>query len=286
MIGATHAAMTKAVVEALNWPGDWNLVARSAILPDDVQTIGVEQYGCHLLGKNLAALVHFAVPSANGHYNGYCWMRDSSVPHVDLSKVQVIPHPEAWGFPIVEDPEFIKTEPFSKLVIDLSGHASLQADEFTYSTCAVMGEWAFNCYRKVLRTWKGKADYQMALDTLAGEMYHLLVEDPVVPYHGAGVMLDGHSAFEGDVDECYKEMEGSGEVALILKGLIAADNKPNAGVRTLAETLAQKAYVSPRRLAWRRCFWRRGWNKAVRACVLQGLTGSVQLGKLLMAEKG
>lgn len=283
MFGSTHIAMTKAVVEALGWPGDRNLVARNAAWPDEARVIEVEKYGAHVIGRNLASLTHFTRPIGKGKFGGYCWKSDASVPRIDLSTVKVIPRPEAWGDWAKNDPEILAAEPFAKLVRDLTGHATIQADEITYSTSANMAQWAYEAYVKVAGAKPRGAGAQAVLDILAGVQYHLAAQDPSVPHHGACVLLDGHSAFEGDVDECYKRMEGSGEIAALLKTLIVANNAPkDLTPRLLAEDVAKRAYVSPKRLGWSRCFWRAGWNKLVRACVLRGLTSSVQLGKVLL----
>ncbi len=283
MNGSTHIAMTRAVVEALGWPGDRNLVARSARWPDDARVIEVEKYGAHVIGKNLASLTHFTRPVGGGKYIGYCWKLDKSVPHIDLSSVKVIPKPEAWGDWAEDDPEIQAAEPFAKLVKDLTGHASIQADEITYSTAAVMAAWAFETYVKLAKKLPPGPERQKVLDILAGMDFHLGAQDPAVPHHGACVMLDGHAGFEGDTDECYKRMEGSGEIGELLKTLVKADNAPkDLTIRAIAEDTATRAYVSPSKLGWYRCFWRKGWNKLVRACVLRGLVSSVQVGKVLL----
>lgn len=278
---STHCTMTKAVVEALGWPGDLNLVARSAGWPDQARVIEVEKYGAYVLGHSLSSLTHFCRPLGGGKFEGYCWKLDRSVPHIDLSTVKVLPHPDAWGD--WADPEIQAAEPFAKLVKDLTGHASIQADEITYSTSAVMAEWTYETYVKLVKKLPPGPERQKVLDILAGMDFHLAAQDPPVPHHGDCILLDGHSAFEGDVDEVYKKMEASGEIAALLKTLIAADNAPEGLLpRKIAEDTATRSIVSPSRLGWYRCFWRRGWNKLVKACVLRGLTSSVQVGKVLL----
>lgn len=280
---ATHCAMTKSVVVALGWKGDRNLVACNAAWPDEARVIEVEKYGAHIIGRNLASLTHFCRPIGGGKYEGYCWKLDRSVPGIDLSSVQVIAKPAEWEFPVTgTGGRLLKLEPFAKLVADLTGHGSLQADEVTYSTAAVMAEWCYRGYRMFGGMLAG-ADLRRARDILAGWQFHLAAQDPAVPHHSANVLLDGHSAFEGDVDELYKKMEGSGEIAALLSTLVVADNAPD-GVepRAIAEVTATSAVVSPRKLCWYRTMWRPGWNKLVKACVLRGLTSSVRLGKVLM----
>jgi hypothetical protein len=285
MNGATHIAMTKAVVEALGWKGDHNLVAQNADYPDRVRAIEVEKYGAYVIGRNLASLTHFVQPVGKDKYVGYCWKRDRSVPHIDLSSVKVIPKPEAWGWPF--DASMTAKEPLAVLVRTLtqpSSKGSIQADEITYSTAAIMGEWAENCYGELAKKLTG-AERQKALDTVAGSIFHLGAQDPAVPHHADCILLDGHSGFEGDVDEEYKRMVGDGTIGELLKTMIKADNAP-AGltIRAIAEQTATRAVVSPRKLGFYQCFWRRGWNKLVHRCVLLGLTSSVQVCKVLMRE--
>ena len=281
----THIALTKAVVEALGWKGDLNLVARNAAYPDQVRAIEVEKYGAYVIGRNLASLAHFICPVTKDKFAGYCWMLDKSVPHIDLSKVKVIPKPEAWGWPI--DAEMAKEEPLAKLVRDLTtpGHiGSIQADEITYSTAGIMGEWVFDCYKILAKKLTGE-ERQKALDTLAGWQFHFGAQDPCVDHHAARILLDGHSGFEGDVDEEYKRMFGKGTINELLKTLVKADNAPvGLTIRAIAEQTAKSAVISPRRLCFYRSFWRKGWNKRVHQCVLRGLTSSVKVCKVLIRE--
>lgn len=286
MNGSTHIALTKVVVEALGWKGDLNLVSRNAEYPDSVRAIEVEKYGAHVIGKNLASLTHFCRPiGKTGKFEGYCWMSDRSIPKIDISDVKVLPKPEAWGTPLTE--EMTKEEPLFKLVKDLSSpehKGSIQADEITYSTSANMGEWVFDCYKTLAKKLTGE-ERQKALDTLAGWMFHLGAQDPAVPHHSCNVMLDGHSGFEGDVDEEFKRLTGDGTVAALLKTAIQSDNAPDGlTIRAISEQTAVKAYVSPNKLHFSQCFWRKGWKKMVHQCLLRGIISSVQVGKVLMRE--
>jgi len=284
---STHIALSKEVAKALQWKGDLNLLARSAGSPDEVQTIAVEIYGCHVIGKNLASLVHFTKPLGKGKYEGYCWKMDPSVLKINLSSVKVIPHPEAWGFPVTG--QWIQEEPFGKLVRDLTqpGHTGcIEADEITYTTSANMAQWAYECYIWCSKNLTGE-ERQKALDILAGIMLHLGAQDVAVPQHAIGVMLDGHSAFEGDVDEKFKLMVASGEIGKLLETFIKANNAPDGlTLRALAEQTATKAVVSPCKLGWYRSIYRHGWNKFVKQCVIRGLLASVQAVKVLQKAVG
>lgn len=282
---STHIDMTLTVLQAIGWEGDVKLAAKNAGYPDEVRSIEVEGLGAHVVGRNLASLAHFIVPYGEEKFGGYCWKTDRSVPHLDLSKRRVVPKPEAWGFPVI--PSFLANEPLMELVHDLTlpGHqGSIEADQITYPAASIMADWVFRLFD--LWAHDGQTDKrQEALDTLCGWMMHLGVQDPSVPHHALGVLLDGHSAFESDVDECWNRMKASGETSELLKTLVASDNCPRTlTARGLAEDLASSIKVSARRIGWYRWFWRPGWNKQVRACVLRGLLGSVKMGKLLQRE--
>lgn len=224
MHGSTHNDITLTVLQALGWKGDVKLAARNAMYPDSVRSVEVEGHGCNLLGHGFAASAHFLRPYGNDHFGGYCWMTDRSIPHLDLTHRKVISHPEAWGFPVLD--QFVQREPLAVLIHDLTtpGHTgSIEADQITYPTAAIMADWAFQLY-DVWAHDSLSARRQEALDTLCGWMMHLGVQDPVVPHHADGLLLSGHTAFEGGVDEMWNRMKGSGEVDKLLKTLIAADN--------------------------------------------------------------
>lgn len=286
MLESTHIAMSKAVLDAVEWPGDRNYAARNAAFPDEVRSIEVEKYGAHVIGKNLSSLVHFCRPTAGGHFAGYCWSSDKSVPKIDLSKVQAISKPDEWGFPVQPQVDIVAVEPFALLLESLrKSHSSLQADEVTYTTSAVMAGWTRQSFGKIAQRLIGQ-EKDRALGALAGWTFHLGAQDPVMPHHANGTLLDGHSAFEGDVDELYKLMEGSGEIAALLKTLVPANNvTPDMlgedGIRLLAECCAKKAYVAPWRLCVYMTLYRHGWKKLVRRSVLSGLTATVQIAKVL-----
>ncbi len=287
MLGSTHIAMTKAVLEALEWRGDRNLAARNAAFPDAARVIAVEKYGAHVIGRNLASLAHFTRPTSGGHYAGYCWSADKSVPRIDLSTVKVIAKPDEWGFPVQAQVDLIALEPFALLLESLrKSGSSLQADEVTYSTSASMAQWVDRAFRTLALRLSGQEKDQ-ALAILVGWALHLAAQDPAVPHHAAGILLDGHSAFEGDVDELYKKLEGSGEIGALLKTLVKANNIPpgweigHDWIRTFVEERSKRAYVGPRRLCFYMTLYRRGWKKLVRRCVLEGLTSSVQVAKVL-----
>ena len=281
MNGSTHCDITLTVLEALEWKGDVKLAARNAVYPDTVRSIEVDGQGCTMLGHNFAAFCHFLVPEGGDKFGGYSWPSDRSVPALDWTKRKVIAHPEAWGFPVI-DP-FIQREPLAKLIRDLTtpGHmGTIEADKITYPAASIMADWAFQIF-EVWANDSQSARRQEALDILTGWMMHLAVQDPVIPHHADGLLLDGHTAFEGDVDECWRQMKGKGEVDDLLETLVEVKVPTTETVRGIAEDRATAAAISPKKLGWYRCFWRRGWNRLVRQSVLAGLTHSVRLGRIL-----
>lgn len=280
----THVALCRAVLEALGWPGDRNMAARNAAYPDEVRAVTFEKYGAHIWGLGLSSLCHFAVPTSGGKFRGYGWQLDPSVPSFDLSDVKVIPQPEAWGWPVAEHPDLVTREPFAALVGSLRGHASIQADEITYTTASVMAGWAAECYHVLSKRLTGTLRRD-ALDTVGGWAFHFAGDSPI-PHHANGTMLHGHAGFEGDVDEAYRKMEASGEITALLKTLVAADNAPaGTSLRQIIEEAAKLAVISPCRLSAYHTLYRRGWNRLVRASVLRALVASVRVGKVLMGVR-
>lgn len=277
---ATHIDLTRFVLEAVGWPGDTKLAARSAAYPDEVRALEVEGLGAHVVGRNLASLTHFVVPCGEGKFSGYCWKRDRSVPHLDLTSREVVPKPEAWGFPAGEP--FVSREPLYELVRDLTRpdhHGSIQADEITYPTAAVMAGWV----AQIFQVWakdSRSARRQEALDILCGWAMHLAAQDPAVPHHALGKLLDGHAAFEGDIDEHWNRLRG--DAALMLTEAAKIDFFPSAmTVRGLAESLATESRASTAQLSLYRYFLPGSWGKLVAACVRRALRASVRLACLL-----
>lgn len=272
MNGADHVALTAAVLDVLEYPGDHKLVAKNAYYPDLVLSIAVEGQGSHIFGRNLASLVHFTIPYAK-IFRGYCWKRDDSLPHMDLGGRKVIPHPEAWGSPIIG--ELVYEEPFNQLVDDLkASHSCIEADDITYSTAAVMAGWVQFAYAATPPTLTADRD------TLLGWALHLTAQDPCVPHHAMGWLLAGHSGFEGDMGELLNKWMKSGR----LQKEIAKykDQKPQyVRLRDLAEATAKRSTISLKRMELCRCFWRVGWNKLVRGALLRAIEASVHTVKAL-----
>lgn len=273
---STHIDLSLTVLEALDWKGDAKLVAKNAAFPDQVRLIEVSGLGFNFMGHGFQSLEHFGMPGpkdAQGRFvlNGYCFKRDRSVPYLDLPNRIVIVHPEAWGDPATKTGTVL-TEPTYTLT-QVPGYKPI-ADEMTFAAASAMAEWAEKIYRQT------EADPPLR-DASAGWIFHF-IQDICVPHHVLLLLLKGHSAFEGDVDECWRRMKSNGSVGKLLIALVKADNVVDyLTVRSIAEQTAAKAVVSPRKLGFYRCFWRRGWNKLVEQCVVRGLLASVQIGKVL-----
>lgn len=279
---STHIDMSLTVLEALGWTGDAKLVAKNAAFPDQVRLIEVTGLGFNFMGHGFQSLEHFGMPGpkdAEGRFvlNGYCFKRDKSVPHLDLPNRTTIVHPEAWG-DAVQKADTEKAEP-TYTITHVPGYKTY-ADEMTFAAASAMADWTEKTYRK-LRVAKEAA----LCDTTAGWAFHF-VQDLCVPHHVLLLLLDGHSGFEGDVDECWNRMKGAGTVNELLKTLVKADNASEPTIRAIAEHTAPKSVVSLRKLRLYHCLWRKGWNKLVHQCVLRGLTASVKVGKVLMREAG
>lgn len=280
MIGRTHIDMTSFVADIVEWPGDRKLLARNAAFPDEVRSVEVEGVGAHIFGHNLAALCHFVRPVGEYRFHGYCWKKDRSLPHIDLPNRVVNPKPGAWPFPI--DYELERKEPLAVLIHTLdfpSTHGSIAADEVTYPTAAIMANWIECAFRDVRHVEEARR--QEARDVLAGWACHLAAQDPVVPHHAAGLLLDGHSAFEGEVDEQWARLRQSGEAVTWAKKALDG-TLPNC-LRMLAEDNATFAAKSPRTLCWWN-LWRPSMRKGARLCAIAGLQATVRCLRLLQSE--
>lgn len=274
---ATHIDLSLTVLEALGWSGDRKLAAKNAAFPDQVRLIEVTGLGYNFMGRGFQSLGHFGMPGpkdVEGRFvlNGYCFKRDRSVPYLDLPNRDVVVHPEAWGDPAVKTGMAQKEPTYA--ITQVLGYKPA-ADEMTFAAASIMADWAGQvCHRA------RKLDSAL-YDTAAGWVFHF-VQDLCVPHHVALLLLAGHGAFEGDVDEHWNRLKSDGTIAELLKTLVKVDNAPEGlTIRAIAEQTATKAVVSLRKLRWYRCFWRRGWDKSVHQCVLRGLVASVQVCKVL-----
>jgi hypothetical protein len=105
----------------------------------------------------------------------------------------------------------------------------------------------------------------------AGLTCHFGVQDPRVPYHANGTLLNGHQEFEGAEDE---EWRKTTDFSFVPKE--AFEGKPLV-VREFALRIARNAYVSPRRLWLARHFNRADWNALVRSAVRDSYVETIRL---------
>lgn len=219
MDGRAHIDFTKALAEAVSWPGEMNRIARAAEEPDSVTNVRVGSFGAHLFGLNTASMVHFPV-IPEGEFDkqitvGYNWDRDDSVPGIDLPDVDVYCRPEVWDLP----GKFLREEPLWKLLKFLSSkdpktkkpRGSIAADELTWPSSTAYAEWMDKTFSGLMTHWLladtrepfSRGDWDACLTKLsqmAGWMCHF-IEDACIPHHVYGVLLNGHSSFEGSVTE-------------------------------------------------------------------------------------
>lgn len=149
MNGSTHVSVTRAIFTAglppLMRPFAEE-VAKNADLPDRMSDITVGRFGTKIAGRNIGSLTHFIVPTSGGHFRGYCWRSDRSLWHCirrfDPRVGDVGCRTDPW-VPVV-GADAAKMHPLAVLIRDLGGKASLDADEFTFPTGAIMAEWVWS----------------------------------------------------------------------------------------------------------------------------------------------
>jgi hypothetical protein len=280
--GSTHIDMSLAAADLVEWKGDRKLLARSAEFPDTVRAVHIDGLGAYVIGKNCAAFCHFN-RRRNGEHAivnvGYNWEMDRSIPDIPLLDRDVIPHPEEWGFPTDDMTRHI--EPLSELVETLKNpktKGTIKADKITFPAAATMADWC----QKVIQTLPAAiltADpgvRQNAIDIVAGWALHF-VEDCCVPHHAEGLLLKGHSAFEGDVEDEWRNLRGSGEYHELETEWWPMPESiiKKHSLRSICEENAQKAQCSPSKLGCYRWFWRRGWNRLVRQTIGEGYRSAV-----------
>lgn len=176
-------------------------VARNADLPDRIQDITVGRFGTKIAGHVLSALTHFVVHTGGGHFRGYCWRSDRSLWHCirrfDPRVGDVACIVEPW-VPVVGRLQAGR-HPLVLLIESLSGRATLDADEFTFQTAAVMASWVWS---QVSRT--SPLDLSDLPNPKAvGAVCHF-IQDACVPHHARGWLSNGHSSFERRLAKQYE----------------------------------------------------------------------------------
>jgi hypothetical protein len=197
MNSSTHIDLTRLVAEEVGWPGDIKRLARCAYVPDEMECIKVGDLGTHFLGFDFSAWTHFCRPTGDGRYKGYNHEYDKRLfgifpPGVDLT-VKSLSH--KWVMALGS--EVGTGEPLSNVISTLEGHGSLDADELTFPTAAVMAGW-------LELGFTSKANVS-TLDDLSGYICHF-VQDCCVPHHAAGTIFHGHREFEGAVESNWWRM--------------------------------------------------------------------------------
>lgn len=240
--------------------------AKNADLPDRVSDITVGRFGTKIAGNALCSLSHFTVPTTGGHFRGYCWRSDRSLWHCirrfDPRVGDVGCRTDPW-VPVV-GADAAKMHPLAVLIRDLGGKATLDADEFTFPTGAVMAEWV---WKSVPWTFT----HGSPSPSIVGSICHW-IQDGAIPHHSRGWLAKGHASFENRVAE---EWEKADHGALIFEAgkFIDPEHGP-ATPRAIVEKCAQMSgglldRKNPEHqclvlgVAWTRAFLRR--------CVLPSL---------------
>lgn len=196
MQGTTHQKLTWDVFNSTLPPmfHEWAAkVASEADLPDRIEDITVGRFGTKIAGHVLSALDHFVVQTAKGLFRGYCWHSDRSLWHCirrfDPRVGDVACVTEPW-VPVVGRLQASR-HPLVLLIEALSGKATLDVDNFTFPTSAVMASWVWS---QVGRT--APLDISDLPNPKAvGSVLHF-IQDACVPHHARGWMAHGHASFE------------------------------------------------------------------------------------------
>lgn len=270
MQGETHRAVTLACCRSV-FPPLFNvygeMIAGAAMLPDNMEDIHVGRFGTKIAGHRLCALTHFCVPTTGRKFRGYCWSSDGSLWHCirkfDPRVGDVSCRPGAWVEVVgaVEAPK----HPLARLISDLHGKATLDLDNFTFSTAAVMAEWVWASMLKPEPFAPAPSHLRVA------SVCHW-IQDACVPHHSRGWLTKGHASFEKRVNDVWKGADVDGLFHAADK-IVSTDGGPYLP-RTMVEaaaTLSGGLLEHPRpeyqslvlAVAWTRLFLRR--------CVLPSL---------------
>lgn len=225
----THRALTYDVALAvLRNKEDARVVAAFSGFPDQVEDVSIVGIGTHIVGRNLAALTHFQVPTGPGVFRGYSWALDKSA-GIDLPDRDVEIRTAGWN-EIVSGSRF--QHPVAVLIADLQGRASLAADEITYPTAATMAGWVARHHLR--HRWR----------EAAGSVCHW-VQDASVWHHRQGWLLRGHSAYEGRLDDVYPEQR-SGIAPIVGAGRREAVERKDDGSFFIRRLVERTALAAPR----------------------------------------
>lgn len=224
MNGAHHRDLTLAVAKAMG-VRDAEEIAANADLPDRVDDIAVARTGTHIFGRSLCSLTHFCVPTGGRTHRGWGWKLDDSLPlHPDLPNREVAVDTSKWE------------ESISRVVLDYEKHPlylllnvpgyTPYFDEITYSTAAVMAEWL----GRVRVKWHPAA--------IGGTVHYA---QDMIRHHVHGWLLNGHSEYEGRLEEWWHTNRSSTAVRRML--VSAARTKVGVAPREVCEKLAHRTFV-------------------------------------------
>lgn len=190
MHGTTHRALTLDVATTIGCePAVAQVISEWSDFPDRVHDLKVAGEFT-VIGRNLASLTHFQRRRANGKlFEGFCWRDDASLGRsIDLPNVDIEIDTSEWAQVVGQHGRW--QHPMAILIAELDGHATLAADEITYSAAAIMAAWM--CIEAGCPNWM----------RACGCACHFL-QDCAVWHHRRGWLLRGHLAWEGLLDGWY-----------------------------------------------------------------------------------
>ncbi len=198
---ATHRDLTGEVADAV-LPDCFDdeyidELSDAASLPDETDDIVAGRFGKKAAGHPVVGLDHFCIPTDSlGHMRGYNWHLDASLCHAirrfDPRVGDVRCDPAKW-IPVVGLALALE-HPLARLIRSLTGRATLDSDNVTFPTGAVMAEWVW----KVVDL--GLADKHLPPPPkVVGCVCHF-IQDACIPQHARGWLLKGHASIESAVE--------------------------------------------------------------------------------------
>lgn len=203
MLATTHRDLTRLITGRVfpDRPKYADAIADAASLPDEVRDIQIGRFGDTIWGRPLQSLTHFCVPYGDeGKLRGYNWHRDDSLwcgirrwdPRIGDVRCVTEPWVPILGRQIAAD------HPLAYLVRSIRGRATLDADNLTFPTAAVMAEWAWRA------ATIGLADGAPS-PKVVGCVLHWL-QDVCVPHHARAWLLKGHTKTEARAAKAMRDI--------------------------------------------------------------------------------
>lgn len=270
---STHVHMTRIAAELIGWPKDaLEEVSSEAATPDRMHVLEVRDLGYHGFGHELCSLTHFArrviamkdKKPVGFTMVGYCYKRDESAPHLDLPNRDVVSHVENYRWPVT--PEMRLKEPLYDL-LKVKG-ISKAADEITFPAASSYAAWCEWC---ISRIPKDEESVLEAVSHFTGWACHY-VQDLCVPHHASGLLLAGHSAFEGDAVESWTRLRAKltpGAVPPLSLG------KQAPTFRAIAEKVAGMSFAVPNILTFEAQVHHPYWHQRVDSSVKLALAATM-----------